>query len=126
MPRAYPVVHSKFVNLTVPLKDMIITGGQNVHAAEVEEILFAIPGVGDCAVFGLPDEIWGERVAALIIKSPSASDALTIESIEAGCRERLAGFKIPRTILIQTEPLPRTPTGKVQKFLLVERFIKAV
>jgi fatty-acyl-CoA synthase len=82
--------------------------------------------VADCAVFGLPDEIWGERVATLIVKSPNASDALTVESIETTCRERLAGFKTPRTILFQTEPLPRTPTGKVQKFLLVERFSREV
>ena len=108
------------------LKDMIITGGQNVHAAEFEESLLAIPGVADCAVFGLPDEIWGERVAALIVKSPNASEGLTVETIESACRERLGGFKIPRTILIQTEPLPRTPTGKVQKFLLVERFSNVV
>jgi fatty-acyl-CoA synthase len=111
-----------FVFIKGRLKDMIITGGQNVHAAEVEEILLAIPEVADCAVFGLPDEIWGERVAALIVKSPNAGDGLTVERIETACRERLAGFKIPRTILIDTEPLPRTPTGKVQKFLLVERF----
>ena len=111
-----------FVFIKGRLKDMIITGGQNVHAAEVEEILLAIPGVADCAVFGLPDEIWGERVAALIVKSTSAGEALTAESVEAACRERLAGFKTPRTIVFQTEPLPRTPTGKVQKFLLVERF----
>ena len=115
-----------FVFIKGRLKDMIITGGQNVHAAEVEEILLAIPGVADCAVFGLPDEIWGERVATLIVRSPNASDALTVESIETACRERLAGFKTPRTIVIQIEPLPRTPTGKVQKFLLVERFSNAV
>jgi acyl-CoA synthetase (AMP-forming)/AMP-acid ligase II len=114
-----------FVFIKGRLKDMIITGGQNVHAAEVEEILLAIPGVADCAVFGLPDELWGERIAALIVKSPNASDALTTESIEAACRERLAGFKTPRTIVLQTEPLPRTPTGKVQKFLLAERFSRA-
>jgi acyl-CoA synthetase (AMP-forming)/AMP-acid ligase II len=114
-----------FVFIKGRLKDMIITGGQNVHAAEVEEILLAIPEVADCAVFGLPDEIWGERVAALVVKSPNASDTLTAESVEAACRERLAGFKTPRTIVIQTEPLPRTPTGKVQKFLLVERFSRA-
>jgi fatty-acyl-CoA synthase len=111
-----------FVFIKGRLKDMIISGGQNVHAAEVEEILLAIPGVADCAVFGLPDEIWGERVAALIVKSRNGGDALSADGIDTACRERLAGFKIPRTIVIETEPLPRTPTGKVQKFLLVERF----
>ena len=104
------------------LKDMIITGGQNVHAAEVEEAILGITGVADCAVFGLPDDLWGERVVALIVKAPSGGEALTEESVRAACRERLAGFKTPKSILFQEEPLPRTPTGKVQKFLLVERF----
>ena len=103
------------------LKDMIVSGGQNVHAAEVEEILMTAPGVADCAVFGLPDDTWGERVAALIVTAVDA-EAPTAERLEVHCRERLAGFKIPRTIRFQKEPLPRTPTGKVQKFLLVERF----
>jgi fatty-acyl-CoA synthase len=109
-----------FVVIKGRLKDMIITGGQNVHAAEVEEILMTAPGVADCAVFGLPDDTWGERVSALIVTADGA-DTPTAESVAAHCRERLAGFKIPRTIRFQREPLPRTPTGKVQKFLLVER-----
>ncbi len=104
------------------LKDMIITGGQNVHAAEVEETILALPGVADCAVFGLPDDMWGERVSVLIVRSGDAGDTLTEQAVEAHCRERLAGFKIPRTILFGEDALPRTPTGKVQKFLLVERF----
>ena len=65
----------------------------------------------------------GERVGAL--GRHIASDPLTAESIEAACRERLAGLKTPRTIVIQTEPLPRRPTGKVQKFLLVDCFSRA-
>jgi acyl-CoA synthetase (AMP-forming)/AMP-acid ligase II len=103
------------------LKDMIITGGQNVHAAEVEETILAISGVADCAVFGLPDDVWGERVAALIVLAPGDGTAPTAEIVQAFCRERLAGFKIPRTVLFDREALPRTPTGKIQKFLLVER-----
>jgi acyl-CoA synthetase (AMP-forming)/AMP-acid ligase II len=106
------------------LKDMIVSGGQNVHAAEVEEILMTAPGVADCAVFGLPDETWGERVAALIVAAPGAGEGLTTEGLIAYCREKLAGFKIPRTIWFQGEPLPRTPTGKVQKFILVDRFAR--
>ena len=111
-----------FVFIKGRLKDMIITGGQNVHAAEVEEVLIGLPGVADCAVFGLPDDLWGERVTALVVRAPGARETVTEETLNAACRERLAGFKTPKTILFQDEPLPRTPTGKVQKFLLVERF----
>ncbi|MBI5263028.1 MAG: AMP-binding protein [Bradyrhizobium sp.] len=103
------------------LKDMIISGGQNVHAAEIEETVLTFPGVTDCAVFGLPDEMWGERVAALVVVD-AAREVPTVEALQAYCRERLAGFKIPRTVIFDTQALPRTPTGKVQKFLLVERY----
>jgi acyl-CoA synthetase (AMP-forming)/AMP-acid ligase II len=105
------------------VKDLIVTGGQNVHAAEVEEaILGAIPGVAECAVFGLPDDLWGERVAAVVVAAAAGDGAgPSAAAVEAACRARLAGFKVPRTIVLQAEPLPRTPTGKVQKFLLVER-----
>jgi len=111
-----------FVFIKGRIKDMIVSGGQNVHAAEVEEILLGLDGVADCAVFGLPDELWGERVSVLIVRGGASGAALTAEAVEAHCRSRLAGFKIPRTILFDKEPLPRTPTGKVQKFLLVERY----
>ncbi|MBK1661401.1 class I adenylate-forming enzyme family protein [Paracraurococcus ruber] len=99
-------------------KDMVITGGQNVHAAEVEEAILRLDGIVECAVFGLPDEFWGERVAAVVVATTAVVSAA---AVEAACREHLAGFKVPRTIVLQDEPLPRTPTGKVQKFLLVER-----
>lgn len=106
------------------LKDMIITGGQNVHAAEVEEAILRVPGVAECAVFALPDELWGERVAAVVITAPVDGGATpSADTVKATCREQLAGFKIPRAIFFQEEPLPRTPTGKVQKFLLTERYI---
>jgi acyl-CoA synthetase (AMP-forming)/AMP-acid ligase II len=108
-----------FVYIRGRLKDLIITGGQNVHAAEVEEAILHLPGVAECAVFGLPDELWGERVAAVVVTQGSAVPSA--EVVEAVCRDRLAGFKVPRVILLQEEPLPRTPTGKVQKFKLVER-----
>lgn len=101
-------------------KDMIVTGGQNVHAAEVEEVILTAPGVAECAVFGLPDDLWGERVTGLIVVQDGAS--VTPEQLEAFCRQRLAGFKTPKEFIVDRAALPRTPTGKVQKFLLVERF----
>lgn len=109
-----------FLTISGRKKEMIVSGGQNIHSAEVEEILLAHPGVADAAVFALPDPVWGEKVAALIV--PAAGGEADDAALEAWCRERLAGFKIPRAIFRQAEPLPRTPTGKIQKFLLVERF----
>ena len=100
-------------------KDMIISGGQNVFAAEIEEAILDCPGVIECAVIGLPDELWGERVSAVVVVNPGSE--LTTEQLVRHCRERLASFKTPKEILLQSEPLPRTPTGKVQKFILVER-----
>lgn len=109
-----------FLTIRGRKKDMIVTGGQNVHAAEVEEIILKYPGVADCAVFGLPDDLWGERVTGLVILQEAAD--ISPEQLEAFCRSRLAGFKTPKEFLFDEKPLPRTPTGKVQKFLLVERF----
>jgi fatty-acyl-CoA synthase len=102
------------------IKDMIITGGQNVHSAEIEAVLLTLPGVADCAVFGLADHTWGERVAAVIVAIGGINrDPRHVQDF---CRRHLAGFKVPRQVFFQEEPLPRTPTGKVQKFLLVERY----
>jgi len=104
-------------------KDLIVTGGQNVHAGEVEERILMHPGVAECAVIGLPDEKWGEGVAAVVVAKPG--QILDADQIITLCREQLAGFKTPKKILLQTEPLPRTATGKVQKFLLVKRYGKS-
>lgn len=101
-------------------KDMIVSGGQNVHAAEVEEIILRHPDVADCAVFGLPDDLWGERVTGLVIARGGAS--IAPKTLEEFCRQHLAGFKTPKEFIVENGTLPRTPTGKVQKFLLVERF----
>ena len=102
------------------LKDMIITGGQNVHSAEVEATILAFPGVADCAVIGLPDDLWGEAVTAVVV--PVDGAAIDADALTRFCRERLAGFKTPKRVLVQDSPLPRTPTGKVQKFLLVRQY----
>lgn len=102
------------------LKEVIVTGGQNVHAGEVEELILSHPAVADCAVIGLPDPKWGEQVAAIVVLKDE--HAATEEEIIAVCRGRLAGFKTPKQVRMQQDPLPRTPTGKVQKFILVERY----
>lgn len=100
-------------------KDMIVSGGQNVFAAEVEEAILGCEGVVECAVIGLPDPLWGERVSAVVVV-PEGS-ALTPEALVRHCRQQLASFKTPKQVILQKEALPRTPTGKVQKFILVER-----
>jgi fatty-acyl-CoA synthase len=102
------------------VKDMIISGGQNVHSAEIEAALMNLRGIVDCAVVGLPHEIWGEIVTAVIVAAKDAS--LNAVQVQDFCRTTLASFKVPRIVLFQNEPLPRTPTGKVQKFRLVERY----
>jgi fatty-acyl-CoA synthase len=100
---------------------MIISGGQNVFAVEVEETYMKHPAVLQCAVIGLPHEMWGEMVAAVIVKYPGKE--VTEEELIAFGRERIAHFKVPKKIFF-VDSLPMTPTGKVTKYVLVERFSK--
>ncbi|KQX18614.1 MULTISPECIES: class I adenylate-forming enzyme family protein [unclassified Sphingomonas] len=109
-----------FLTIRGRKKDMIVTGGQNVYAGDVEKIILKHTGVADCAVFGLPDELWGERVVALLIGREDA--VLDTEELEALCRQNLPGYCIPKQFIVDDQPFPCTPTGKVQKYLLVERF----
>jgi fatty-acyl-CoA synthase len=102
------------------IKDMIISGGQNIHSAEVESTLLQIPSVRECAVIGLPDDTWGERVVAVVVLIDSAT--MELAEVQQFCRRHLAGFKIPRALFMRETPLPRTPTGKVQKFRLIEEY----
>ncbi|WP_224269166.1 o-succinylbenzoate--CoA ligase [Haloprofundus salinisoli] len=99
------------------LDDRIITGGENVDPGEIVETLRSHPDVADAAVVGVPDDEWGERVAALLVpKNPG----LTAEEVESFCRERLAGFKLPRTVEFAHE-LPRTVSGTVDRAALRDR-----
>ncbi|NIB99465.1 o-succinylbenzoate--CoA ligase [Halobacterium sp. R2-5] len=91
--------------------DQIVTGGENVHPEEVTDALRDHPGVADAAVVGLPDEEWGERVAALVVRE---SDGVTAEDLRAFCEDRLAGYKHPRTVAFADE-LPRTASGTVDR-----------
>jgi long-chain acyl-CoA synthetase len=102
--------------------DVIISGGVNVYPAEIEAVLSAHPSVADAAVFGIPDDEWGEQVKAVVELKPDvpASDALAA-ALVASCRERLAAFKCPRSVEF-TAALPREPNGKLYKRRLREAY----
>ena len=93
-------------------KDMINRGGENVYSIEVESALAGAPGVGECAVLPVPDDMMGEKVGAVIVP---AGDGLDVEAVIAHVRERIADFKVPQFVAVRTEPLPRNPGGKVLK-----------
>lgn len=103
-------------------KDMIISGGQNVFSLEVEEAILGLDGIAECAVIGQADDIWGEQVTAIVVNHPGHN--IRADQVIAHCKSELAGFKAPKQVFFQDEPLPRTPTGKVTKFVLVEQYEK--
>jgi fatty-acyl-CoA synthase len=96
-------------------KDVIISGGENVSSIEVEDVLFQHPAVAEVAVIGVPDEKWGETVKALVVLKPGQS--ASAEELREFCRERLAHYKCPTSVEFRDE-LPRTATGKLQKYKL--------
>jgi long-chain acyl-CoA synthetase len=108
-----------YLFLTDRVKDMIVSGGENVYPIEVEEVLAQHPDVADVTVIGVPDDKWGEAVKALVIARDGAAPAP--DALVAFARERLAGYKLPRSIDFVAE-LPRTPTGKVLKRELRARY----
>jgi len=93
-------------------KDMIISGGEKIYSTEVEHVLYAHPAVLECAVFGIPDETWGERVEAAVVLR--ADESCSAEELQIHARQQLAGFKVPRRIRFLSE-LPKTGTGKIAK-----------
>lgn len=99
-------------------KDMIVTGGSNVYAREVEEVLVELPAVREAAVIGLPHRVWGEAVTAVLVPAGADRDS---EAVIRSCRERLAGYRVPKDVLWVDE-LPRNAYGKVLKRRLRERF----
>ncbi|KAA0965204.1 long-chain fatty acid--CoA ligase [Sporosarcina sp. ANT_H38] len=105
-----------FLYIVDRMKDMIITGGENVYPIEVEQVLIRHPNIREVAVVGYPDEKWGESVKAVIaLKNPNES--LDLQEVRAFCEEKLASFKIPKQIDLVNE-LPRNATGKVLKIVL--------
>lgn len=97
--------------------DLIVTGGENVYPAEVESVLRGHPAVADACVVGIPDAEWGQRVAAAVQLRPGT--AVEAETLRDFCRERLAGYKIPRTFLLVSE-LPQTGSGKIERRRVAE------
>jgi acyl-CoA synthetase (AMP-forming)/AMP-acid ligase II len=112
-----------FVFIVDRLKDMIISGGENVYSAEVENAISLMPGVAEVAVIGIPDPKWGECVHAIIV--PRAEASLTAEAVFAHCGEQIAGYKCPRSVEFRNTPLPVSGPGKVLKRELREPFWKA-
>jgi fatty-acyl-CoA synthase len=107
-----------YIEIKDRAKDIIISGGENISSLEIEECLYSHPQVMEAAVVARPDPTWGETPCAFVTLRPDAP-AVAGEELIAWCRERLAHFKAPRTVLFG--PLPKTSTGKIQKFVLRER-----
>jgi long-chain acyl-CoA synthetase len=109
-----------FVYIVDRLKDMIITGGENVYSMEVESAISTLDGVAEVAVIGIPDDMWGESVHAIVV--PRAGRTLTPEQVIAHCRTLIAGYKCPRSVEIRSDSLPLSGAGKILKTVLREPF----
>ena len=103
-----------YVFLVDRSKDMIVSGGENVYCTEVEEVLYQHPAVLEAAAFGVPDDRWGEAVWATVVPREGNNDIDTSALIDF-CREQIAGYKVPKGIDVQFEPLPKSGPGKVLK-----------
>lgn len=102
-----------YVYLVDRVKDMIVTGGENVYSAEVENAIASHPGVAQVAVIGIPSEQWGEAVMAIVVPKPDAE--VTEAAIRDWSRERIAGYKVPKSVEFRTEPLPLSGAMKILK-----------
>jgi long-chain acyl-CoA synthetase len=109
-----------FVYIVDRLKDMIITGGENVYCAEVESAISALAGVSEVAVIGIPDEKWGESVHAIVV--PQAGASVTPEQVIAHCHTLIAGYKCPRSVAIRNKSMPLSGAGKILKVALREPY----
>ena len=102
------------------MKDMIVTGGENVYSGEVEAVIYQHPAIREAAVFGIPDPQWGELVVACVATKPGI--VLSADELIAHCRRLLAGYKLPRRVEFSETELPKSGSGKVLKRILRERF----
>ncbi|MBM2619670.1 SDR family NAD(P)-dependent oxidoreductase [Actinoplanes sp. LDG1-06] len=106
-----------YLAITGRSRELIIRSGENVHPAEIEEVLLRVPGVADAAVVGRPHDVLGEVPIAFLVPGPAGFDA---EEVFAACRDRLSGFKVPEE-LYEIDEIPRTSSGKITRHLLLDR-----
>jgi acyl-CoA synthetase (AMP-forming)/AMP-acid ligase II len=114
---------SGYVFIMDRLKDMIVSGGENVYPREIEEVLFTHPAVADAAVIGVPSDKWGEAVKAVVVLKPDASAGA--DDLIDFCRDKLAGYKRPSSVDF-VDALPKNPSGKILKRELREPYWKGV
>jgi long-chain acyl-CoA synthetase len=107
-----------FVFLVDRAKDMIVSGAENVYSTEVEEALYSHELVVEAAVFGVPDEQWGEAVYAMVV----TRGHVTEDELQAHCRDRIAGYKVPKRIVFSEQPLPKSGAGKILKREIREQY----
>ena len=112
-----------FVTLVGRSKDMIVSGGVNIYPREVELVLEGHPAVAECAVFGIPDEKWGEALAAYVVPNDGAGPRADEDALIAHCAEHLARFKRPRLVRF-VDAIPKTPSGKTLKAKIRDEFLK--
>jgi acyl-CoA synthetase (AMP-forming)/AMP-acid ligase II len=112
-----------FIYVVDRLKDMIITGGENVYSTEVENALMLHPAIASCAVIGVPDERWGEAVHAVVV--PRSGMTIDAAGVIAHCRSVIAHYKCPKTVHVQSEPLPLSAAGKILKRELRDSYWRA-
>ena len=110
-----------YLSIVDRLKDLVITGGENVYPREVEEALYGWPDVEECTVLGLPDKEWGERLAAFIVPKPGVE--LQTDKIKAYLKSRLSAFKVPKEFIAVKE-MPKSPAGKILKRELKQSYAK--
>jgi fatty-acyl-CoA synthase len=106
-----------FLEIRDRFKDVIISGGENISSIELESVLFRHPAVSIAAVVAKPDPKWGESPCAFIELKPGQS--ATAEELNTFCRQHLSGYKVPKTYMF--EPIPKTSTGKIEKYKLRQR-----
>ncbi|MBV9369042.1 MAG: AMP-binding protein [Frankiales bacterium] len=108
-----------YLSISDRKKDVIITGGENVSSIEVEDCLYSLSGIAEVAVIGVPDEKWGETIKAIVVLAPGAD--VDEAAVIAHCKQKMAGYKSPTSVDF-VDAIPRTATGKVQKFKLREPY----